>query len=370
MQAIWRAACCALAALAGLAVSAGAQTRLKDIADIEGVRDNQLVGYGLVLGLNGTGDSVGGTPQTRQSLEAVLERFGVNTRDANLNPANVAAVVVTTDLPAFAMPGTRVDVTISTTGDASDLSGGVLLATPLLGADGQVYAVAQGSVNANGFAAEGEAASIVRDAPTTGRISGGAIVERELSYDFAGRNEIRLALRNPDFATASRTVSAINRLLGAPAAQALNPSIVRVRRPASFEGDMVALITVLEQLRVAPDQPARIVIDDASGVVVMGAQVRVSTVAIAQGSLTISVAEAPQASQAAPLAPGGETEVLPRTEVLVEEALGGLAIIDGGVPLSDLVDGLNALGVTPRDLITILQALKAAGALQAEIEVM
>ncbi len=359
----------AIAALVLAGADAAADTRIKDIADFEGVRDNQLVGYGLVLGLNGTGDSVGSTPQTRQSLEALLERFGVNTRDANVNPANVAAVIVTANLPSFAMAGARLDVSVATTGDASDLSGGMLLATPLLGADGQVYAVAQGAVNANGFSAGGEGAAIIRDVPTTGRIANGAIVERELRYDFAGQNSIRLALRNPDFATAGRMTAAINRFLGGPAARALNSGVVQVTRPAALEGDMVTLVTALEQLRVAPDQPARVVIDDASGVVVMGANVRVSTVAIAQGSLTISVSEAPVASQALPGAPGGETQVLPRTEVLVEEAIGGLAVVDGGVPLSDLVDGLNVLGVAPRDLITILQALKAAGALQAEIEV-
>ncbi len=358
-----------VAAAVAAATSAGADSRIKDIADIEGVRDNQLVGYGLVLGLNGTGDQVRGAPQTRQSLASLLERFGVNTRDADIIPQNVAAVVVTANLPAFAMAGARMDVTVSTTGDATDLSGGVLLATPLIGADGKVYAVAQGAVAANGFAADGDAASIVRNVPTTGRIANGAIVERELAHDLGGQTRVRLALRNPDFATAGAMASAINRYLGLPAARALNPGVVAVERPASYGGDMVALLTELEQLRVRPDQPARVVIDEAAGVVVMGADVQVSTVAIAQGALTISVSEAPVASQPPPFAEGGETVVLPRTEVAVEEPVGGLAVLDGGAPLADLVDGLNALGVSPRDLITIIQALKAAGALQAEIEV-
>ncbi len=358
-----------VAAAITTAASASADSRIKDIADVEGVRDNQLVGYGLVLGLNRTGDQVRGAPQTRQSLESLLERFGVNTRDADILPQNVAAVIVTANLPAFAMPGSRVDVTVATTGDATDLSGGVLLATPLIGADGQVYAVAQGAVAANGFAADGDAASIVRNVPTSGRIANGAIVEREIAHDLAGQTQVRLALRNPDFATAGAMASAINRYLGLPAARALNPGVVSVERPPSYGGDMVGLLTELEQLRIRPDQPARVVIDEAAGVVVMGADVQVSTVAIAQGALTISVSEAPVASQPPPFAEGGEAVVLPRTEVAVDEALGGLAVLDGGVPLADLVDGLNALGVSPRDLITIIQALKAAGALQAEVEV-
>lgn len=349
---------------------AGAVSRIKDIVDVEGVRENQLVGYGLVVGLDGTGDSLANSPFTRQSLESMLERLGVNTREAGLNTDTVAAVMVTAELPAFAAQGTRIDVTVSAFGDASSLSGGTLLVTPLQGADGEVYAVAQGSVAIAGFSAGGEAAAITNGVPTSGRISNGALVERELHYDIAGQDEIRLSLRNPDFNTATRIAAAINTYLGAPAARATNPAVVELVRPAGYRGDMVALITEIENLLVEPDAPARVVIDEASGVIVMGENVRVSTVAIAQGSLTVSVRETPVASQPAPFAENGETVVLPRTDVSVLEDVGDLAVVDDGVALADLVDGLNRLGVTPRDLIAILQALNAAGALQAEIEVM
>lgn len=360
-----------LLALAATALPARAASRIKDIADIEGVRENQLIGYGLIVGLDGTGDSLRNAPFTKQSLEAMLERLGVNTRDATANTRNVAAVMVTANLPPFAMAGSRMDVTVSALGDASSLSGGVLLVTPLMGADGQVYAVAQGSVAIAGFAAGGDGASVVQGVPTVGRISNGAVIEREVAYDFAARDVVRLSLRNPDFATASRMAATINTFLGLPAAHAANNAVVEVARPAEYGGDMVALVTEIERLLVDPDLPAKIVIDEASGVIVMGENVRVSTVAIAQGALTVSVRETPVASQAAPFAPGGETEVLPRTDLEVEERLGALAYFpQGGVALSELVDGLNALGVSPRDLISILQALKAAGALQAEIEVL
>lgn len=360
----------ALVAALLAALPAGASSRIKDIVDVEGVRENQLVGYGLVVGLNGTGDSLNNSPFTRQSLESMLENLGVNTRAANLNTDNVAAVMVTANLPPFAASGTRIDVTVSALGDAESLGGGVLLVTPLLGADGEVYAVAQGSVSIAGFSADGAASSITQGVPTVARISNGALVERELPYDLAGQNTVRLSLRNPDFATAAEIAGAINAFLGAPAARAANPAVVELERPADYPGDMVALLTEIENLRVEPDVPARIVIDEASGLVVMGENVRVSTVAIAQGSLTISVRETPVASQPEPLAERGETVVLPRTDVSVSEETGGLAIVDDGVALADLVDGLNQLGVSPRDLIAILQALSAAGALQAEIEVM
>jgi len=360
-----------LLALAAVALPAQAASRIKDIADIEGVRENQLIGYGLMVGLDGSGDSLRNAPFTRQSLEAMLERLGVNTRDANANTRNVAAVMVTANLPAFAMTGARMDVTVSALGDARSLAGGVLLVTPLMGADGEVYAVAQGSVAISGFSAGGDGASVTQGVPTVGRISNGALIEREVDFDFANRDMIRLSLRNPDFATASRMAGVINTFLGLPVARATNNAVVEVARPAEYQGDMVTLITEIERLLVNPDLPAKIVIDEASGVIVMGENVRVSTVAIAQGSLTISVREAPVASQAASFAPGGSTEVLPRTDLEVIEGSGSLAYFaQGGVALSELVDGLNALGVAPRDLISILQALKAAGALQAEIEVL
>jgi flagellar P-ring protein precursor FlgI len=347
-----------------------AASRIKDIVDFEGVRENQLVGYGLVVGLNGSGDSLRNAPFTRQSLEAMLERLGVNTRDAQANTRNVAAVMVTAHLPAFAMNGARIDVTVSALGDSKSLGGGVLLATPLMGADGEIYAVAQGAVAASGFAAGGDGASITQGVPTVARIANGGLVERESTFELANRDMVRLSLRNPDFATSARVAGAINSFLGAPVAHATSNAVVELSRPAAYAGDMVALITEIERLMVDPDLPAKVVVDEATGVVVIGDRVRVSTVAIAQGSLTISVRETPMASQPAPFSEGS-TEVLPRTDLAVEEGAGSLAYFsEGGVALRDLVDGLNALGVSPRDLISILQALKAAGAIQAEIEVL
>lgn len=364
----------AVAAALGLAAFAAppadAGSRIKDIADVEGVRENQLVGYGLVVGLQGTGDSLRNAPFTRQSLAAMLERLGVNTRDGNLNTRNVAAVMVTANLPPFGTQGARIDVAVSALGDAKSLSGGQLLATPLIGADQQVYAVAQGPIAIGGFSAGGDSgSSVTKGVPTAGRIASGGLIERELRFDLAGQRELRLALRNPDFTTARRTADAINAAMGAPLAKASNPGTVVVSRPVAFEGDMVDLLTRIETLEVQPDQPAKIVIDETSGVIVMGENVRVATVAIAQGALTISVSEQPTVSQPAPLSQG-QTAVVPQSDVTVEEERGGLALVQGGVPLKDLVDGLNRLGVSPRDMISMLQALKAAGAIQAEIEVM
>ncbi|MCC7425954.1 MAG: flagellar basal body P-ring protein FlgI [Alphaproteobacteria bacterium] len=355
-----------------LAGGAQAQVRIKDIADIEGVRDNQLVGYGLVVGLNATGDRLRTAAFTRQSLIGMLERLGVATRDyeRDMETRNVAAVMVTASLSAFGRQGSRIDVNVSTLGDAQSLQGGTLLVTPLLGADGEIYAVAQGAVAVSGFAARGQGQTVTRGVPTAGRIANGAIVERELPFRLAERDALRLALRNPDFTTARRIAEAINRGTGAGTAQALDPGTVRVRMPAGRNGDIVALITEIEQLRVQPDQIARVVIDEHAGIIVMGENVRISTVAIAQGNLTIRVTEAPQVSQPAPFA-RGQTTVVPRTEIEVEDGRERrMTVLGGTVSLRDLVTALNALGVGPRDMISILQAIKAAGALQAEIEVM
>ncbi len=362
--------------VAGLLLSFGtgaalAGSRIKDIADIEGVRENQLVGYGLVVGLNGTGDSLRNSPFTKQSLESMLERLGVNTRGANLKTDNVAAVMVTANLPGFATQGSRIDVTVSAMGDADSLQGGLLLVTPLMGADGEVYAVSQGQVAIGGFSAGGEAATITQGVPTSGRISNGAIIEREIKYDLAGRKSLRISLRNPDLTTARRMAGAINAYAGLPLATALNPTSVQLVRPPNWDGDMVSLLAEVEQLRVEPDLPAKVVIDEVSGIIVMGDNVRVSTVAIAQGNLTISVEETPQVSQPGAFSQGGETTTVPRSSVTVDEDEGtGLVVIKNGVALRDLVEGLNALGLTPRDMIAILQSIKAAGALQAEIEVL
>jgi len=348
-----------------------ASSRIKDLVDIEGVRENQLIGYGLVVGLNGTGDSLNNSPFTLQSLQGMLERMGVNTRNTNLRTRNVAAVIVTGNLPAFATQGSRMDVTISALGDSTSLQGGTLLVTPLVGANGEVFAVAQGSLAIGGFAAAGDAATITRGVPTVGRISNGALIEREIEYDFLALKTLRLALRNPDLTTAIRIANVINSFIGFKIAKAENPATVRLFLTPQIKTNMMGLLTDIEQLRVEPDIPAKVVIDEQSGIIVIGSNVRVSTVAIAQGNLTVTISEAPQVSQAAPLAPGGETVVVPRTDVAVDN--GGdnkLAIVKNGVSLQSLVDGLNALGIGPRDMISILQSIKAAGALQAEIEVM
>ncbi len=349
---------------------AQALSRIKDLASVEGVRENQLVGYGLVVGLNGTGDTLNNAPFTRQSLTAMLERLGVNTRGANLRTANVAAVMVTSNLPPFATQGTRADVTVSALGDAKSLQGGTLLVTPLLGADGEVYAVAQGSIAIAGFSAQGEAASITRGVPTVGRISNGALIEREIVFDLAKQRGLRLALRNPDFTTARRIAAAINDFLGNDTAEPTDPSTVSIQIPKNYKGNIIQLLTEVEQLRVEPDQRARIVVDERSGIIVMGKDVRVSTVAVAQGNLTVTITEQPQVSQPAPFSEG-QTTVVPRTGLRVDTNDGArLAIVKEGVTLNELVNGLNALGIGPRDLIAILQAIKAAGALQADIEVM
>ncbi len=355
----------------GLLASTGealAQSRIKDIASIEGVRANQLVGYGLVVGLAGTGDSLRNCPFTRQSLEGMTERLGVNIRGANANAKNMAAIMVTAELPPFATPGSRIDVSVSSMCDAKSLLGGTLLVTSLQGADGQVYAVAQGSIQTGAVSAGGASgSSISRGVPTAGRIASGASVERETGFQLANMNEVRLTLRNPDFTTAQRIASAINQSYPG-AALAENGTVVALRAPPQL--GMAGFIGRVENLAVDVDTPAKVIIDEVNGVIVMGDAVRISTVAIAQGNLTISVQETPQVSQPAPFGQG-ETVVVPDTTVNVEEELGReIRIVNGSTSLSTLVNGLNALGVSPRDMISILQAVKAAGALQAEIEVM
>jgi flagellar P-ring protein FlgI len=357
-------------ALVAPAPAEAAPSRIKDLASVEGVRQNQLIGYGLVVGLNGTGDTLNNSPFTKQSLTAMLERLGVNTRGANLRTANVAAVMVTANFPAFGTQGTRVDVTVSALGDSKSLQGGTLLVTPLLGADGEVYAVGQGAVAISGFTAGGDAATVTRGVPTVGRIANGALVEREIDFGFRNLKSLRLALRNPDLTTARRIAAAINDFMGSDTAEPTDPSTVQIQIPARYLGNMVQLLTDIEQLRVEPDQMARVVIDERSGIIVMGKDVRVSTVAIAQGNLTVTVTEQPVVSQPNALS-NGQTTVVPRTGVQVDT--GGankLAFMKEGVTLKELVDGLNALGIGPRDMIAILQAIKTAGALQAEIEVM
>jgi len=364
-----RLAAGALSALLIWVAPAEATSRIKDLANIEGVRQNQLVGYGLVVGLNGTGDTLNNAPFTKQSLQAMLERMGVNIRGATIRTGNVAAVMVTGNLPPFGTQGTRMDVTVSALGDSKNLQGGTLLVTPLLGADGNVYAVAQGSVTINGFQAEGAAASITRGVPTVGRIANGAIIEREIEFALNRLPNVRLALRNGDFTTAKRIAAAINDFLGAKSAEPLDPSTVQLSIPPEFKGNVVAFLTEIEQLQVEPDLGAKIIIDERSGIIVMGRDVRVATVAVAQGNLTVSISESPQVSQPNPLS-RGRTVVTPRSSVRVTEDGKKLALVKDGVSLQQLVDGLNGLGIGPRDLIGILQAIKAAGAIQADIEVM
>jgi flagellar P-ring protein precursor FlgI len=369
MRGTLQTALAALVALSCAVSPAAATSRIKDLASVEGVRQNQLIGYGLVVGLNGTGDTLNNTPFTKQSLQAMLERLGVNIRGQQIRTGNVAAVMVTANLPPFATQGTRIDVTASAMGDSKSLEGGTLLVTPLLGADGNVYAVAQGSLSINGFQAEGQAAKITRGVPTVGRLPNGAIIEREMEFALNSVGQLRLALRNADFTTAKRIAVAINDYIGAPVAEPLDPSTVQLTLPKKFPQNVVAMLTEIEQLQVEPDEAAKIVIDERSGVIVIGRDVRVSTVAVAQGNLTVTISEAPQVSQPAPFS-RGRTVTVPRTQVGVQEEGKRLALVQEGVSLQQIVDGLNALGIGPRDLITILQAIKAAGAIQADIEVM
>ena len=342
--------------------------RIKDIADVEGVRSNQLVGYGLVVGLNGTGDRLDNSIFTRESLIGMLERLGVNTRDqaAKLQTKDVAAVMVTADLPAFVRSGNRIDVGVSAIGDATDLTGGTLLVTPLLAADGDVYAVSQGALVTNAFSARGAAASITRNVPTAGHIANGAIVEREVRFSLSEHAALHLSLRNPDLTTARRIEDAITSALGPGIARATDPRTVEL----SFgSGNAIDILARVEDLTVDPDTPAVVVVDEASGTIVMGDNVRISTVAIAQGNLTIRVSEAPLVSQPGPFS-GGRTAIVPRSNVQVDTGAGNkLGILTASPTLRDLVASLNALGVGPRDMISILQSIKAAGALQADLVV-
>ena len=358
------------AALAALPSGAVALSRVKDLVEVEGIRQNMLIGYGLVVGLNGSGDSLKNAPFTQQYLQTMLERMGVNTRGQTMQTKNVAAVMVTANLPAFAAQGTKIDVSVSALGDAKSLQGGTLLVTSLLGADGQSYAVGQGPVSIGGFTAGGDAGSVTRGVPTAGRIANGAIVEREIPFSFADAKTLRLSLHNPDLTTATRIAAAVNAYLGNGVATASDPSTVRLNIPGNYPNGVMGLLTDVEQVKVDPDEIARVVIDENSGVIVMGADVRISTVAIAQGNLTIRVTETPQVSQPSPFSQGGTTQVVPRTQTQIDDGKGNkMTVLHDGVSLQSLVDGLNALGVGPRDIISILQAIKAAGALQAEIQV-
>lgn len=346
-----------------------ADARIKDIVAFEGIRENMLMGYGLVVGLNGTGDRLNNNAFTEQSLIAFLERQGVNTRGTELKSRNVAAVTITAKLNPFARSGSQLDVNVSAMGDSSSLQGGVLLASPLYGADGQVYAVAQGAIAIGGFSAGGDdGTTITKGVPTNGYIANGAIVENEIDFELNDMRTVRLALRNPDISTAHSIAQAINRQIGPGTSTVEDPGTVKLDVPASYAGDVVGLLADLERLRVATDNTAKIVIDEATGTIVMGENVRIDTVAVAQGNLVVKVEENPQVSQPNPFAPpGAETVIVPRSDVQVTEEEAQLGVVDGNATLKDLVKGLNSLGVGPRDMITILRNIKAAGALQAEI---
>lgn len=351
------------------AASANATTRIKDIVAVEGVRDNMLVGYGLVVGLDGTGDRLKNSAFTGQSLAAFLERLGVNTRDTELKTRNVAAVTVTATLPPFSRQGSRIDVNVSAMGDAQSLQGGTLLATPLYAADGQVYAVAQGALAVGGFAAGGIAGGITKGVPTSGNVANGAIVEREIAFELNNMRTLDLSLRNPDVTTATRIAATINERIGGGSAKLRDPATVRVSVPEQYRDNVTMFLAQIEQLPIETDQRARVVVDEATGTIVMGENVRVDTVAVAQGNLIVKVQETPMVSQPGAFAPpGAETVVVPRTNVVVDEGDGSqMVVLNRGATLNELVAGLNALGVGPRDLITILQTIKAAGALQADI---
>lgn len=350
--------------------SAQATSRIKDIASFEGVRENQLVGYGLVVGLNGTGDDLKKKAVfTRESLIGMLDRLGVNARSTDLETKNVAAVMVTANLPPFARQGSGIDVTVSSLGDATSLQGGTLLVTPMVGADGEIYAVAQGQVTTGGFSAQGQAESVVKGVPTSGRISEGGIVEREVPFDLAALKDVKIALRNPDFTTAQRIADAINGTMGAGTAKTIDSGTVQLSIGQRGE-DPATAITSIEQLPIDPDTPARVVIDETTGVIVIGDNVRISKVAIAQGNLTIRVTETPQVSQPSPFSNTGVTTTVPRTNIDVnQDGNRKLEVLKPGVTLEELVAGLNSLGIGPRDMISILQSIKVAGALQADIVV-
>lgn len=359
-----------ISALMSLLLWAGAvsgqDVRIKDLVEFDGVRGNDLVGYGLVVGLNGTGDGIRNAPFTEEIMANLLERLGVNVAGEQFRPQNVAAVLVTATLPPFARAGGRIDVTVSAIGDADSLLGGTLVMTPLNAADGQIYAVAQGAVLAGGVSAEGDAASVVQGVPTSGSVPGGARIEREIDFDFGGLQRIRLALREPDFTTALRIEAAINSDIGREVARMNDAGTVEVDVIATGAVSPAHAISRIENLSVDPEQRARVIVDQRSGTIVMGEDVRISRVAVSQGNLTLRIEEAPIVVQPNPFA-DGETIVVPRTDASIEQGgEPGLADVPGGTSLSDVIAGLNALGVSPRDMIDILKTIKAAGALHAE----
>lgn len=360
----------ATAIAVALCTASGAHAvRLKDLASVQGVRTNQVIGYGLVVGLKGTGDKNGAAFTTR-SLASMLTKMGIAVGADAIQVKNVAAVMITADLPAFARAGTTIDATVSSVGDAKSLEGGTLLVTPLYGTDGAVYALAQGALSVGGFSAGGDGASgVQKNHPTVGRLLGGATVERELGYAIDEKRTFDFALDAPDFTTALRAAEAINRSLGKGVARALDPSTLRVDVPESFHSDVVGFVARVEHVDVEPDRVARVVVNERTGTVVMGADVRIAKVAVSHGNLSVSITVSNDVSQPAPFSDGTTTPVQ-NTDVSTLEDVGALAVVDGGVTIEQLVQGLNAIGVTARDLIVILQSIKAAGALSASLEIL
>ncbi len=351
------------------ALASASPIRIKDLVEFDGVRGNDLVGYGLVVGLNGTGDGIRNAPYTEEMLANLLERLGVNVTGEQFRPKNVAAVFVTASLPPFSRAGSKIDVTVSAIGDAKSLLGGTLIMTPLNAADGQIYAVAQGSVIAGGASATGAGESVVQGVPTAGLIPAGARIEREIDFDFTSLNSLRLALRTPDFTTAGRIEDAINREFGRSVARMLDAGTIELDIRATRMDSPAHAIGRLENLPVEPQRKARVVVDQRSGTIVMGEDVRISRVAVSQGNLTLRISEQPLVVQPNPFA-AGETVVVPRTSASLNEEPGtGLAEVPTGTTLSEVIAGLNALGVSPRDMIDILKSIKAAGALHAEFVV-
>ncbi|MBC7132541.1 MAG: flagellar basal body P-ring protein FlgI [Roseovarius sp.] len=360
--------CLAFLALAAGGAGAG-PVRIKDLVEFDGVRGNDLLGYGLVVGLNGTGDGLRNSPFTEELMSNILERLGINVTGEQFRPRNVAAVLVTAELPAFARAGSQIDVTVSAIGDAKSLLGGTLIMTPLNAADGQIYAVAQGTIIAGGVSAEGAAGGVIQGVPTSGTIPSGARIEREVAFDFTGLEIVRLALREPDFTTAGRIEQAINGAVGQPVAMMLDPGTVRLDLARMRARSPAHAIGRVENLLVEPQRRARVVVDQRSGTIVMGQDVRISRVAVSQGNLTLRIQERPLVVQPNPFA-YGDTVVVPRTDAAIEEEPGtGLAEVPEGTSLAEVISGLNALGVAPRDMIDILKSIKAAGALHAEFVV-
>lgn len=354
---------------AALSSAQGSTIRLKDLVEFDGVRGNDLVGYGLVVGLNGTGDGIRNAPFTEEIMSNILERLGVNVAGEQFRPKNVAAVFVTGSLQPFARAGSTMDVTVSAIGDASSLLGGTLIMTPLNAADGEIYAVAQGTIIAGGIAAQGDAATVVQGVPTAGVIPSGARIEREVDFTFSEMREVRLALREPDFTTAGRIEQAINRAFGRPVARMEDAGTVHLDISKTRMRSAAHALGRIENIQIAPQRRARVVVDQRSGTIVMGEDVRISRVAVSQGNLTLRIQETPIAVQPNPFSEG-ETVVVPRTRAELNEEEGtGLAEVRGGTSLSEVIEGLNALGVSPRDMIDILKSLKAAGALHAEFVV-